>query len=39
VTCKLWDRELAPDEPAPRLASDGKRRLNAPAWQPPDLED
>jgi 2,4-dienoyl-CoA reductase-like NADH-dependent reductase (Old Yellow Enzyme family) len=34
VTCKLWDRvEL--DEPEVRLARDGKRRLSAPAWQPP----
>ena len=31
VTCQLWDRvEL--DEPAIRLASDGKRRLVAPPW-------
>ena len=37
VTCKLWDRAPTPDDPAPRLASDGKRRLNAPPWQPPDL--
>jgi 2,4-dienoyl-CoA reductase-like NADH-dependent reductase (Old Yellow Enzyme family) len=37
VTCKLWDRELTPDDPTPRLASDGKRRLNAPPWQPPRL--
>ncbi|MFI5078380.1 MAG: NADH:flavin oxidoreductase, partial [Vicinamibacteria bacterium] len=34
VTCKLWDRvEL--DDPTVRLASDGKRRLAAPAWRPP----
>jgi 2,4-dienoyl-CoA reductase-like NADH-dependent reductase (Old Yellow Enzyme family) len=40
VTCKLWDREVTPDDPAPRLASDGKRRLNAPPWRPPGpLED
>jgi 2,4-dienoyl-CoA reductase-like NADH-dependent reductase (Old Yellow Enzyme family) len=31
VTCKLWDR-VARDEPGLRLASDGKRRLTAPAW-------
>jgi len=33
VTCKLWDREQL-DEPGVALASDGKRRLIAPAWQP-----
>ena len=27
VTCKLWDRAIAPDEPGVRLASDGRRRL------------
>lgn len=37
VTCKLWDRELTPDDPTPRLASDGKRRLNAPPWSPPGV--
>jgi 2,4-dienoyl-CoA reductase-like NADH-dependent reductase (Old Yellow Enzyme family) len=31
VTCKLWDRD-ALDGPAVPLASDGKRRLIAPAW-------
>jgi 2,4-dienoyl-CoA reductase-like NADH-dependent reductase (Old Yellow Enzyme family) len=36
VTCKLWDRELTPDDPTLRLAADGKRRLNAPPWRPPD---
>jgi 2,4-dienoyl-CoA reductase-like NADH-dependent reductase (Old Yellow Enzyme family) len=35
VTCKLWDRDLTPDDPSLRLASDGKRRLNAPPWEPP----
>jgi 2,4-dienoyl-CoA reductase-like NADH-dependent reductase (Old Yellow Enzyme family) len=35
VTCKLWDRELTPDDATLRLASDGKRRLNAPPWEPP----
>ena len=35
VTCKLWDRQLDPAEPAVRLATDGKRRLSAPAWSPP----
>jgi 2,4-dienoyl-CoA reductase-like NADH-dependent reductase (Old Yellow Enzyme family) len=36
VTCKLWDRDVAPGDPTVRLASDGKRRLNAPPWQPPE---
>jgi 2,4-dienoyl-CoA reductase-like NADH-dependent reductase (Old Yellow Enzyme family) len=35
VTCKLWDRAVDPADPTPRLTSDGKRRLNAPSWQPP----
>jgi 2,4-dienoyl-CoA reductase-like NADH-dependent reductase (Old Yellow Enzyme family) len=35
VTCKLWDRELDPADPAVRLAADGRRRLTAPAWTPP----
>jgi 2,4-dienoyl-CoA reductase-like NADH-dependent reductase (Old Yellow Enzyme family) len=34
VTCKLWDR-LELDAPDVRLATDGKRRLSAPAWTPP----
>jgi len=34
VTCKLWDR-VGLDDPTVRLASDGKRRLAAPAWRPP----
>ena len=34
VTCKLWDR-VDLDEPGVSLAKDGKRRLAAPAWQPP----
>jgi 2,4-dienoyl-CoA reductase-like NADH-dependent reductase (Old Yellow Enzyme family) len=38
VTCKLWDRELTPGDPTLRLASDGKRRLNAPPWRPPEEE-
>jgi 2,4-dienoyl-CoA reductase-like NADH-dependent reductase (Old Yellow Enzyme family) len=33
VTCKLWDRQWAPEEGA-RLASDGRRRLTAPPWRP-----
>jgi 2,4-dienoyl-CoA reductase-like NADH-dependent reductase (Old Yellow Enzyme family) len=32
VTCKLWDR-VQLDEPGLPLASDGKRRLTAPAWE------
>ena len=36
VTCKLWDRQLDPSDPALRLATDGKRRLSAPSWSPPD---
>jgi 2,4-dienoyl-CoA reductase-like NADH-dependent reductase (Old Yellow Enzyme family) len=35
VTCKLWDREFTPGDPATRLAADGRRRLVAPPWQPP----
>ncbi|PYN36838.1 MAG: NADH oxidase [Candidatus Rokuibacteriota bacterium] len=35
VTCKLWDRQLEPADPAVRLAADGKRRLSAPPWSPP----
>jgi 2,4-dienoyl-CoA reductase-like NADH-dependent reductase (Old Yellow Enzyme family) len=31
VTCKLWDR-IALDDPATKLAADGKRRLLAPSW-------
>jgi len=38
VTCKLWDRELDPTDVSIRLASDGKRRLSAPAWRPPDAD-
>jgi dimethylglycine catabolism A len=33
VTCKLWDRDWAPGDPSVRVASDGKRRLTAPAWR------
>jgi len=36
VTCKLWDRQLDPADPRIRLAADGKRRLSAPPWSPPD---
>jgi 2,4-dienoyl-CoA reductase-like NADH-dependent reductase (Old Yellow Enzyme family) len=35
VTCKLWDRDLAPGAPGVRLASDGRRRLIPPPWSPP----
>ena len=35
VTCKLWDRKWTAGAPDVRLANDGKRRLTAPAWQPP----
>lgn len=35
VTCKLWDRDLVAGDPDVRLASDGRRRLSAPAWTPP----
>jgi dimethylglycine catabolism A len=35
VTCKLWDRQFEPGDPGVTLASDGKRRLNAPSWSPP----
>jgi len=33
VTCELWDRE-ALDTPGTKLASDGKRRLTPPRWEP-----
>jgi 2,4-dienoyl-CoA reductase-like NADH-dependent reductase (Old Yellow Enzyme family) len=36
VTCKLWDRDVDPADPTVRLASDGRRRLSAPPWRPPD---
>ena len=35
VTCKLWDRTLDPADPTVTLASDGKRRLLPPSWDPP----
>ena len=35
VTCKLWDRELDPNDPGVRLASDGRRRLVPASWRPP----
>jgi dimethylglycine catabolism A len=34
VTCQLWDK--LPPEAGERRASDGKRRLTAPVWQPPE---
>ena len=34
VTCQLWDK--LPLEAGERRASDGKRRLTAPVWQPPE---
>lgn len=38
VTCKLWDR-VQLDEPGVRLASNGKRRLTAPAWDVDEIEN
>lgn len=36
VTCQLWDRtEL--DAPDVRMASDKKRRMEAPSWNPPKI--
>ncbi len=34
VTCQLWDK--LPSGGGERRTPDGKRRLTAPAWQPPD---
>jgi 2,4-dienoyl-CoA reductase-like NADH-dependent reductase (Old Yellow Enzyme family) len=39
VTCKLWDRDVAAGDPDVRLASDGRRRLSAPAWKPTVSDD
>jgi len=36
VTCKLWDREVDPEDRTVRLAADGRRRLSAPPWRPPE---
>ncbi|MBZ0218074.1 MAG: NADH:flavin oxidoreductase [Fimbriimonadaceae bacterium] len=36
VTCQLWDRTKLDDADV-RLASDKKRRLEAPDWSPPDV--
>ena len=33
VTCELWDRDQL-DTPGTKLASDGKRRLTPPRWEP-----
>lgn len=33
VTCRLWDRSFEQDDAPVQMASDGKRRLNAPAWK------
>jgi 2,4-dienoyl-CoA reductase-like NADH-dependent reductase (Old Yellow Enzyme family) len=35
VTCKLWDRDFAPDDPAVLLTTDGRRRLVPPPWPGP----
>ncbi len=34
VTCQLWDR-LGLDEAGVKTTADGRRRLTAPAWEPP----
>ena len=34
VTCQLWDK--LPSDAGERRTADGKRRLTAPLWQPPD---
>ncbi len=34
VTCQLWDKHNL-DSPGTRLTPDGKRRLTAPDWRPP----
>ena len=35
VTCKLWDRQIAPGEHDVPMATDGRRRLGPPSWRPP----
>jgi hypothetical protein len=35
VTCQLWDKESL-EEPGVKRTEDGKRRLTAPEWQPPE---
>jgi 2,4-dienoyl-CoA reductase-like NADH-dependent reductase (Old Yellow Enzyme family) len=35
VSCKLWDR-TGLDDPAVKRTADGKRRMTAPEWSPPD---
>lgn len=37
VTCELWDREDR-EEAGTMMSVDGRRRLNAPDWSPPDDE-
>ena len=37
VTCKLWDREGL-DQVGVKRTSDGRRRLEAPAWHPPPTD-
>ncbi|MCA9314627.1 MAG: NADH:flavin oxidoreductase [Planctomycetes bacterium] len=32
VTCKLWDKDIAPDDTTTPRAADGRRRLVAPDW-------
>jgi 2,4-dienoyl-CoA reductase-like NADH-dependent reductase (Old Yellow Enzyme family) len=32
VTCKLWDKEIAPDDTTTPRAADGRRRLLPPPW-------
>ncbi len=34
VTCKLWDKDLAPDDRMTPRARDGRRRLIPPRWTP-----
>jgi hypothetical protein len=34
VTCQLWDK--LPAAETERRSADGKRRMTAPAWQPPE---
>jgi dimethylglycine catabolism A len=39
VTCKLWDRKFEREDPSVRFATDGKRRLSPPSWQPPQTRE
>ncbi|HEY3064560.1 MAG TPA: NADH:flavin oxidoreductase [Methylomirabilota bacterium] len=36
VTCKLWDRQFDAGDASVPLTGDGKRRLSAPSWEPPE---